>query len=61
VLSSDARLVILELLVEAHRPRVGRLWARLKGWRAPTTRFGMAAASFMRVVCLAATLDRLKQ
>jgi transposase len=43
-----------------NRNRVERLWARLKAWRASATRYEKTAASFMGVLCLAATLDWLK-
>ncbi len=43
-----------------NRNRVERLWARLKEWRAVATRCEKTARSFMGVLCLAATLDRLK-
>jgi transposase len=39
---------------------VERLWARLKQWRAVATRYEETAASFLGVLCLAATADRLK-
>ncbi len=44
-----------------NRNRVERLWARLKEWRAVATRYEKTAASFTGVLCLAATLDRLKR
>ena len=34
---------------------------RLKEWRADATRYEKTAASFTGVLCLAATLDRLKR
>jgi transposase len=43
-----------------NRNRVERLWARLKEWRAIATRYEKTAASFMGVLCLAASLDWLK-
>ena len=42
------------------RNRVERLWARLKEGRAVATRYEKTAASFLGVLCLAATADRLK-
>ena len=46
--------------VYTNRSRVERLWGRLKEWRAVATRYEKTARSFMGVLCLAATLDRLK-
>ena len=46
--------------VYTNRNRVERLWGRLKEWRAVATRYEKTARSFMGVLCLAATLDRLK-
>ena len=43
------------------RNRVERLWGRLKEWRAVATRYEKTAASFMGVLCLAASLDWLKR
>ncbi len=43
-----------------NRNLVERLWARLKEWRAVATRYEKTAASFLGVLCLAATLDWLK-
>jgi transposase len=43
-----------------NRNRVERLWARLKEWRAVATRYEKKASSFMGVLCLAATLDWIK-
>jgi transposase len=43
-----------------NRNRVERLWARLKEWRAVATLYEKRASSFMGVLCLAATLDWLK-
>ena len=43
-----------------NRNMVERLWARLKEWRAVATRYEKTAISFMGVLCLAATLDRIK-
>jgi transposase len=43
-----------------NRNRVERLWARLKEWRAVATRYEKTARSFLGVLHLAATLDRLK-
>jgi transposase len=47
--------------IYTNRNRVERLWARLKEWRAVATRYEKTAASFTGVLCLAATLDRLKR
>jgi len=44
-----------------NRNRVERLWARLKKWRAVATRYEKTAVSFTGVLCLAATIDRLKR
>ena len=43
-----------------NRNQVERLWARLKEWRAVATRYEKTAASFMGILCLAATCDRLR-
>jgi transposase len=43
-----------------NRNVIERLWARLKEWRAVATRYEKTASSFMGVLCLAATLDWLK-
>ncbi len=47
--------------IYTNRNQVERLWARLKEWRAVATRYEKTAASFMSVLCLAATLDWLKR
>jgi transposase len=39
---------------------VERLWARLKEWRAVATRYEKTARSFLSVLCLAASLDWIK-
>jgi transposase len=44
-----------------NRNRVERLWARLKEWRAVATRYEKTAASFLGVLCLAATADWLRR
>ena len=41
--------------------QVERHWARLKEWRAVATCYEKTASSFMGVLCLAATLDWIKQ
>ena len=46
--------------IRDNRNLVERLWARLKDWRAAATRHEKTAASFPGVLCLAATVDRLK-
>jgi transposase len=46
--------------IYANRNRVERLWARLKEWRAVATRYEKTARSFLGVLCMAATLDWLK-
>jgi transposase len=46
--------------VYTNRNLVERLWARLKEWRAVATRYEKTAASFLGILCLAATLDWLK-
>ena len=43
-----------------HRNEVERLWGRLKEWRAVATRYEKLARSFMGVLCIAASLDWLK-
>ncbi len=43
-----------------NRNLVERLWGRLKEWRAVATRYEKTAASFLGVLCLAATADWLK-
>jgi len=43
-----------------NRNIVERLWGRLKEWRAIATRYEKTACSFMGVLCLAATLDWIK-
>ena len=45
----------------ANRDRVERLWGRLKEWRAVATRYEKTARSFMGVLCLAASMDRLRR
>jgi transposase len=47
--------------IYTNRNVVERLWARLKEWRAVATRYEKTAASFIGVLCLAATLDWLKR
>jgi len=42
------------------RGLVERLRGRLKEWRAVATRYEKTAASYLGVLCLAATMDRLK-
>ena len=44
-----------------NRNVVERLWARLKEWRAVATRYEKTAASFLGVLCLAATTDWLRR
>jgi transposase len=46
--------------VDTNRNLVERLWGRLKEWRAVATRYEKTAASFLGVLCLAASLDWLK-
>jgi len=46
--------------IYVHRNQVERLWARLKEWRAVATRYEKTARSFMRVLCLKAALDWLR-
>jgi transposase len=46
--------------IYANRHLVENLWARLKEWRAVATRYEKTARSFLGVLCLAATADRLK-
>src|SRR3954454_25257528 len=47
--------------IYVNRNRVERLWARLKEWRAVATRYEKTACSFMGVLCIAATMDWIKQ
>jgi transposase len=44
-----------------NRNQVERLWGRLKEWRAVATRYDKTACSFIGVLCLAATMDRLRR
>jgi transposase len=46
--------------IYVHRNRVERLWARLKEWRPVATRYERTKASFLGMLCLAATADWLK-
>ena len=46
--------------IYVHHNRVERLWGRLKEWRAVATRYEKLAQSFLGVLCLAATMDWLK-
>jgi len=46
--------------IYTNRNRVERLWARLKEWRAVATRYEKTATSFHGVLCLAATMDWIK-
>src|SRR5215216_7429861 len=46
--------------IYVNRNRVERLWSRLKEWRAVATRYEKTKASFLGVLCLAATADWLK-
>ena len=43
-----------------NRNLVERLWGRLEEWRAVATRYEKTAASYVGVLCLAATMDWLK-
>jgi transposase len=43
-----------------NRNLIERLWGRLKEWRAVATRYEKTAASYLGVLCLAATADGLK-
>ena len=43
-----------------HRNKVKRLRGRLKEWRAVAARYEGLAQSFMGVLCIAATMDRIK-
>ena len=49
----QAEFVICDQTIE-------RLWGRLKEWRAVATRYEKTAASYLGVLCLAATMDWLK-
>ena len=44
-----------------NRNLVERLWVRLKEWRAVATRYEKTTASFLAVLCLAATFDWLRR
>ena len=44
-----------------HRNQIERMWGRLKEWRAVATRYEKTAASFLGVLCLAATMDWLRR
>jgi transposase len=46
--------------IYGNRRLVENLWARLKEWRAVATRYEKTACSFMGVLCMAATMDRIK-
>jgi hypothetical protein len=46
--------------IHNNRNRLKRLWARLKEWRAAATRYKKTARSFLGVLCLAASPDRIK-
>ena len=46
--------------IYVHRNRIERLWNRLKEWRAVATRYEKTAASFLSILCLAATADWIK-
>lgn len=43
-----------------HRHLVENLWARLKEWRAVTTRYEKTAAFFLYIILIAATADHIK-
>jgi transposase len=47
--------------IYVNRNRVERLWSRLKEWRAVATRYEKTTASFLGVLCLAATADWLRR
>ncbi len=40
---------------------IARLWARLKEWRAVATRYKKTVCSFMGILCIAASSDRLRR
>ena len=46
--------------IYVNRRLVENLWARLKEWRAVTTRYEKTACSFMGVLCMAAAMDWIK-
>lgn len=46
--------------IYTNRNRVERLWARLKEWRAVATRYEKTAVSFFGILCLAASMDWIK-
>ncbi len=51
--ANQAEFVVCDQTIE-------RLWGRLKEWRAVATRYEKTAASYLGVLCLAATADWLK-
>ena len=57
---SNEAVVACPDYVYNNRNLVERLWARLKEWRAVATRYEKTAASYLGVLCLAATADWLK-
>ena len=57
---SNEAAVACPAWIYTNRNLVERLWARLKEWRAVATRYEKTARSFMGVLCLAATADRIK-
>ena len=57
---SNEAAVACPAWIYQNRNLVERLRARLKEWRAVATRYEKTAASFLGVLCLAATLDWLK-
>ena len=57
--SSEAPVACPDFIYR-NRNIVERLWARLKEWRAVATRYEKTAASFIGVLCMAATVDWLK-
>jgi transposase len=57
---SNQAAVACPAWIHHNRHRVERLWGRLKQWRAVATRYDKTAASYLRVLRLAATANCLK-
>jgi transposase len=57
----DRASVTCPASIHNNRNRVERLWARLKEWRAVATPYEKTAASYLGVLCLAATADWLRR
>ena len=46
--------------IYVHRNQIERMWGRLKEWRAVATRYEKTPTSFLGILCLAASMDWLK-